>query len=697
MRLIRVLLLAALTLPRVHAADLTAEEARAIVARDAQEPPFPFDTPVRNPLAAVGGTAEDLTRLEAEAARRTPCMVREPALFFALVRADEPRLRRLADRFQGVVCLPDVRRLSAEAAAELAGRVERVILPALEELSPEAAAILGTQGDLQIPLPRDASPQALEPLAQGCRLTLTGVDDPAPEMLAAVAKAPGGIVLPDVVTLAPAAARVLAENAASVELPGLKNLPLDVAAALGGSRPNAYLLLDGVEEISPEAAAALCRQRKAVFHLRGLRRITAAAAKPLVGMPGDLYLDGLESLDAETATVLALHPHSLRLPGLRRLDADAIRPLAAHRLFLDLGSREPLSPEAAAAVCGRRKQTTLSVPAIDAAAARILADGVKGFHLELRIAAPPSADVVDVLAANQRILFDRDRLTTLSVAAAETLARHEGIPLSFAGLVDVSPELAAALATDNNDSLSLNGLKELSPEVARELARHRGELQLLGIESLDRDTATLLAAHLGPLHLGLKTLTPEIARGLARLRGGLLCDQLETLDSRAAAALARGPEFLSLNGLRELDVPTARALAAHDGMVSLGGLASLPPEVAEPLLADRPPPAADRQPEPAVDFGLLTGLTPRLAETLVQRGTRNGEEFDLLGIERLDSAETARALAQTQHRIALPRLRQVTPAALTALKKNPLVETPAVEALDLLPDIGGSADDFVLP
>ena len=682
MRWISALLLVAWLAASVRAADLTAEEARAIVARDVQEPLFPFDPPVPNPLAAVGGTAEDLARLEAEAARQTPFMVREPALFFALVMAKEPRLQRLADRFQGVVCLPEVRRLSADAAAEFSGRVERVILPALEELSPEAAAILGAQGDLQIRLPRDISPEALEPLAQGCRLTLMGVNDPAPEMLAAVAKAPNGIVLPDVVTLAPAAARVLAENAASVELPGLKDLPLDVATALGGSRPNAYVLLDGVEEISPEVTAALCRQRKAVFHLRGLRRITAAAAKPLVGMPGDLYLDGLESLDAETAAVLARHPQALHLPGLRRLDADAIRPLAARRLFLDLGSREPLSPEAAAAVCGRRGQTALAVPAIDVAIARILAAGVKGFDLELRLATPPSGDVVDVLAANRRIWFDRDRLTTLSVAAARALAAHPNVALSFSALVDISPEVAAALTTNNQDPLSLNGLKTLSPDVARELARHKGDVALLGLESLDDDAATLLAEHRGPLSIGLKILAPDIAHRLARHHNPLQFDQLETLDPRTAAALAGGPAHLSFNGVRELDVPTARALAKHDGMVSLGGLASLPPEVAEPLLADRPPPAGDRQPELAADLTtLLTGLTPRIAAALVQRGTRNGEEFDLAGIETLDSAEAAQILATAQHRIALPQLRRITPAAVTILKTNPVVEIPADDAL----------------
>lgn len=697
MRWVTVLLAVAWMPCRADEGDLTVAQAREIVARDNDEPAFPFDGSIANPLSVVGGTAEEATRLEAEAARWVPFMGRESALFTVLTAATDPRLQRLADRFQGVVLLPEVRRLTAEAAGELAGHVACLILPALEELSPETAAALAEQGDLRIRLPRDASPDALERLTQGGQLTIMGVDDPTPEMLAVVAKAAGGIALPDVVTLGPAAARVLATENTCVDLPGIRHLPLDVATALGGGRPDLFLILNGVEEMPPEVAAALRRQWKGVLYVRGLKRLSAAAATPLAGMPGDLYLDSLESLDAETAAALARHPNGIYLPGLRKLDAEAVGSLAAHRWFLSLGNREPLSPEAATALCARRGRTRLTIPAIDLAAARILANGVNRFDLELGFATPPPGDVVDVLVANRRIHFSHDRLTTLSVVAAKALARHEAIPLSFAGLVDVSPELAAALATDNKDSLALNGLKKLSPEVARELARHQGELQLLGIESLDREAAMLIAEHRGPLNLGLKRLTPEIAHGLARLRGGLTCDQLESLDPRAAAALARGPEFLAFNGLREIDLETARALAAHDGTVSLAGLESLPPEVAEPLLADRPPPAAGRQPELAVTFGLLTGLTPRLAEALVQRGTRNGEEFDLVGVERLDSTEAAQALAQTQHRIALPRLRHMTPATLTALKTNPLVETPAIEAIELLPNNDGSGDDFVVP
>jgi hypothetical protein len=317
--------------------------------------------------------------------------------------------------------------------------------------------------------------------------------------------------------------------------------------------------------------------------------------------------------------------------------------------------------------------------------------------MELILTSPPPGDVVDVLATNRRIFFDHNLLTTLSVAAAKALAGHPDVALSFARLVDISPELAAALATNNKDPLALNRLKALTPEVARALALHQGDLQLMGIESLDRETAAALAEHRGSLHLGLKKLTPDVARLLACHRGGLNCDLLESIDQETAAALAGGPEWLAFNGLGEIDVATARALAAHDGGLSLIGLSPLPPEVAEPLLADRPATAADRQPDVALDFNRLTGLTPRLAEALVERAARNSEEFNLFDLVQLDSPEAARALAATQRRIALPQLRRVMPAALAALKANPLIEIPADEALEFLPNADGTSDDFAVP
>jgi hypothetical protein len=213
MRLFPVLALVAClvagVLPPVHAGDLTAGQAEEILARDAQEPEFPFNQSLPNPLAVVGGTQQDLERLEAEVARWMP-FGGDAEMFAILTFTADPRLQRLADRFQGIVSLPDVRRLAPDAAAALAGRVNTLDLSGLEELTPETAAALATQGDLRIRMPPGTPPETLLPLTAGGHLTLRGVDDPEPEFLEVVAKAAGGLMLPDTVTLRPESARILA-------------------------------------------------------------------------------------------------------------------------------------------------------------------------------------------------------------------------------------------------------------------------------------------------------------------------------------------------------------------------------------------------------------------------------------------------------------------------------------------------------
>jgi hypothetical protein len=200
--------------------------------------------------------------------------------------------------------------------------------------------------------------------------------------------------------------------------------------------------------------------------------------------------------------------------------------------------------------------------------------------------------------------------------------------------------------------------------------------------------------------VGLRRIGPDLARALARHRGPLLLDLLTGLDAATAAALVGGPEMISFNSLRTIDADTAQALAAHDGIVALNCLESLPPEVAEPLFADRPAPGGDRRPDVQLNLDLLTGLTPRLAEALVRRAgdqADTGAEFSFPAVARLDSPAVADALAATRVRLAIPVLRQASPEVLGRLRTNPLIELPALDTIELLPNSDGSNDDFAVP
>ena len=71
--------------------------------------------------------------------------------------------------------------------------------------------------------------------------------------------------------------------------------------------------------------------------------------------------------------------------------------------------------------------------------------------------------------------LDLDGLTTLSDAAAEVLAKHEG-DLCLDNLTTLSDAVAVALGKHLGSLLSLTGLTSLSDAAAEALAKHEGEV-----------------------------------------------------------------------------------------------------------------------------------------------------------------------------------------------------------------------------
>jgi hypothetical protein len=166
------------------------------------------------------------------------------------------------------------------------------------------------------------------------------------------------------------AEQLVAEHKGPLDLAGLSELPIDVAAVLAGY--DGDLLLDGLLSLSPQAAEALASHAgsagKAVdpeaiaarvseafeqgdlrlsrfeeivtefggegsipaLSLGGLIALKPDVAAALAGHTGDLRLDGLKSLSAEAAAALATHVGSLSLSGIDGLDADVAEALAPH-------------------------------------------------------------------------------------------------------------------------------------------------------------------------------------------------------------------------------------------------------------------------------------------------------------------------------------------------------------------------------
>ena len=369
------------------------------------------------------------------------------------------------------------------------------------------------------------------------------------------------------------------------------------------------------------ASAAVVGHYRTHLYLHELLRLPLSVARELARHRGHLYLDKLESITDAVAAELATHAGGgLSLNNLRRLSAAAARSL------------------------GRR-----------------------GGELSL------------------------NGLRTLDPAAALGLAAHEN-ELHLWGLEHLSPAAAAALAQHRGD-LFLEGLANLSDQIACHLARHRGKLHVHRITSLSDAAAAAFGSRQGYLCLrGVRRLSPLQALLLCRHQGPLLFDALE-LDDVVAACLSRHEGSLALNLRRGITLPQLESLAQHVGQLSLTGLSTLDERQAGVLAAQ-----ANWRGVPGLSGLFLdhvTHVAPAQAKILA---THRAGGLSLKGITCL-TAETARELVRhpllcldgvtrVSDRVAailadhsgatlsLKGLRDVGPAALVRLQRNPGIELP---------------------
>jgi hypothetical protein len=174
--------------------------------------------------------------------------------------------------------------------------------------------------------------------------------------------------------------------------------------------------------------------------------------------------------------------------------------------------------------------------------------------------------------------FDAKGFDSITLDAADELAKWPGAGFIFNDLKELSADLAERLAACKGDSLQLNGLTQLSADAAEKLSKWKGNgngrflsLYLNGLTSLDAATAGKLAKWAG---------------------SNLYLEGLTALDSVTAGNLSKRPgENLMLHGLTSTTPETAAQLASwkrtkdwQTGSLYLG-LTSLSSEVAEKLIA----------------------------------------------------------------------------------------------------------------
>ncbi|MEX0688941.1 MAG: hypothetical protein WD072_09775 [Pirellulales bacterium] len=263
---------------------------------------------------------------------------------------------------------------------------------------------------------------------------------------------------------------------------------------------------------------------------------------------------------------------------------------------------------------------------------------------------------------------------SFALPLAKPIRSCSGLFTGFLGslalaLAGAGPVAANPLGVERQGGAAIAAIKSLTAEQARELVAKRtdatarigtgkaalafasggvtlrGALMLSGLESLDAETAAVLADYdEGPLFLdGLTTLSPEAARALKAFKGGprsyasfgrcLSLAGLETLSPEAAAELAAFPGEALFLGVQELSEAAFRRLMTFRRRLYLPRLGRIPVGAAESMADYR---------GPALSILGLATLSPDDARVLAGLGNRwNGR---LPNVKNL-SPETAAVLA----------------------------------------------------
>jgi len=219
---------------------------------------------------------------------------------------------------------------------------------------------------------------------------------------------------------------------------------------------------------------------------------------------------------------------------------------------------------------------------------------------------------------------------------------------AIAAIKSLTPEQARELVAKRTDVTARIDTGKAALAFARGGVSLRGALMLTSLESLDAETAAVLADYdKGPLFLdGLTTLSPEVARALKDFKGG----------PRSYASFGR---CLSLAGLETLSPEAAAELAAFPGEALFLGVTELPEAAFRSLMKFRR----------RLYLPRLAGIPAGAAESMADY---RGPGLSILGLATL-STEEARALAGLGNRWngRLPNVKNLSPetaAVLAGLK-----------------------------
>lgn len=328
-----------------------------------------------------------------------------------------------------------------------------------------------------------------------------------------------------------------------------------------------------VTRLDPAVAARYVGGSADRLEFPRVRAIDPATADVLARHEAGVELDGLLTLDGPTAEALARCRTRLGLDGLRRLDPEAADALARSPAHLTLASLDGLSSPTLARKLARQPGTLElhRIGRLEGVVADLLATGVAGVML-------PSLEHL-----SHRGL-------------AERLARTPPGAVHLRALSNLDAAGAAGLSAVPCD-LYLPAISRLDEPVAAQLGRHRGVLQLTGLEDVSPVVIVSLLGNEGPL--GLAGLTrpghdggplPTVVLEAVERHPWPLGLEAPTVPPELAEAIRRRRAAVDLHGVRRLSLALATSLVNGGVVVSLLGIAEAEPGVARVLLTHRPKP-----------------------------------------------------------------------------------------------------------
>ncbi|MCL4201506.1 MAG: hypothetical protein KJ000_03365 [Pirellulaceae bacterium] len=719
-----------------------------------QDPPLP-EVPVRVSEDITVQQARDLVQeIEAE----SPFGILQLSRTYELT----PAVAEALAEFRGEMLILGLKSLSAEVAAALAkSQAETVWLHSVTSVSPEAAEslvklpghlfltslaeldsvplaekLVARPGALSFPYLTTISPEIAAVLAKNERsLTLAGLTDVSLDVQEKLAKAAGGLSLPNLTSLD--SLPLTKKLAASVVLlPDVKKLSAEQAELLLGAKGQGSFwggIWLPLAAVTPEVANVLAATPSTVnLTLVGDGPLPDAVLRTLLRSRLRLSLRDLEELTASQIRIVAeeladrtvrpgvVESASLSLPNLKKLDSALLAETLVKAIGFNFPGVTEISPEAAAALGAlpdgeaigpEMKRIVVPSGALSFPSLQELSNETARLLMQKRWASISLPALEEVSLETVRLMARQTSSLNLGIptlptefagAFAELPTRQPmaGDNISFPYLTDLSPEAARILVTSlnrgfrevpsgfgkfsNSPRLSFgggSGFATLSPELAVELAKYEGNLAIEGLGELPAESAAALASYPGPrlsisdtgMAEGMERLSPEAAAALAK-SSAILHIPLRHLDSKPLAerfVQQRGSS--TLYNLETVSREAAPALTQYSSFFDLRALRVLDsPEMARRFVEGVTT-------SNAINLPALATLSPEAAEVLGA-----GSKSMHLGLTVLDSPAVARALSKSRQGVNLSRLRAATPEVIAILKESKSIQTPPLESLYVL-------------